>query len=153
MKERVQVHFIGETVRADKESIQNLDLGTFVRTVGYLSHSESVGYLLEADALLMLVHTFPSIVPGKTYEYMRAHKPVLVLSTANGETRKLLEQAGVGIWADPENVSDIAGKLIHLLERWENERLGIRPDDVFIKSFSRRKQAGQLARVFDAIAS
>ena len=49
----LQVHFVGEFDEESREWIPRLDLEHVVKTVGPVSHRESVGYLLRADTLLL----------------------------------------------------------------------------------------------------
>tara|TARA_B110000027_G_scaffold51677_1_gene56440 strand:+ start:341 stop:2263 length:1923 start_codon:yes stop_codon:yes gene_type:complete len=51
-------------------------------------------------------------IPGKLQTYMNSNKAIL--GFINGESKKILEESGVGIHANPENPFDLAEKIIYL---------------------------------------
>ena len=61
----------------------------------------------EADLLLLLAEKFVIQIPGKTYEYLRAGRPILAL-TPEGALANLLRRIGGGLVVSP---SDTAGVL------------------------------------------
>jgi glycosyltransferase involved in cell wall biosynthesis len=89
------------------------------------------------------------IVPGKTYEYLAARKPILAC-VPPGDTRGFVQKAGVGLVCDPTDVTGIAAILSDLLARHRDEGgLRCQPNDEFIERFERSRLTGDLAEVFD----
>ncbi len=69
-------------------------------------------YILASDmgaSVLKKVDTFKTIYSNKTFDYMACKKPVLLL--VDGVSRELVETAGCGTYAEPENAPDIAEKI------------------------------------------
>ena len=70
-------------------------------------------YILGADvgmSVLKKVETFKTIFSNKTFDYMSCHKPVLML--IDGISRKLIEEADAGLYAEPENISEFRNKVM-----------------------------------------
>lgn len=55
-------------------------------------------------AILKKTDTFKTVYPNKVFDYMACSKPVLV--TIDGITRELIETAGCGYYAEPDNKED-----------------------------------------------
>ncbi len=74
--------------------------------------SEVFKYILMSDigvAVLRKTETFKTIYSNKTFDYMACRKPVV--AAIDGVTRKLIEQAQCGSFAEPENPADLADKI------------------------------------------
>lgn len=66
---------------------------------------EVVNYINAADicmAILKKTDTFKTVYPNKVFDYMSCKKPVFV--TIDGITKKLIEDASCGLYAEPENL-------------------------------------------------
>jgi glycosyltransferase involved in cell wall biosynthesis len=69
---------------------------------------EVMKYIMAADvgaSVLKKVDTFKTIYSNKTFDYMACKKPVLMV--IDGVSRKLVEEANCGVYAEPENVEAI----------------------------------------------
>tara|TARA_R110002050_G_scaffold204327_4_gene339808 strand:- start:6180 stop:7418 length:1239 start_codon:yes stop_codon:yes gene_type:complete len=74
-------------------------------------------YILASDvgsSILKRVDTFKTIYSNKTFDYMACKKPILLL--IDGVSKELVEKAECGIYAEPENILDIAQKVRTFLE-------------------------------------
>jgi glycosyltransferase involved in cell wall biosynthesis len=70
-------------------------------------------YILASDvgvSVLKKNDTFKTIYSNKTFDYMACKKPVLLL--IDGVSRKLLNNAKCGIYAEPENKSEILNVIV-----------------------------------------
>jgi glycosyltransferase involved in cell wall biosynthesis len=77
-------------------------------------------YIYASDfgiSALKNVSTFKSIYSNKTFDYMACKRPILML--IDGVSRKLVEDAGCGIYIEPENPPEFRQKLLQLLEQHE----------------------------------
>ena len=109
-----------------------------------LCRQETLQRMLTADLLLLLAEGWTLQIPGKTYEYLRAGRPILALTT-EGALADLLRRTG-GAWiADPSDEAAIA-RAIH------EAYAGSCPhtDAALIADFDRRRLAGQFAALFSA---
>ncbi|MCP9236769.1 glycosyltransferase family 4 protein [Lewinella sp. JB7] len=71
-------------------------------------------------SVLKRVDTFKTIYSNKTFDYMSCRRPILLL--IDGVSRELVETAGCGVYAEPENIRDIANKIRSIYSTTEDER-------------------------------
>jgi glycosyltransferase involved in cell wall biosynthesis len=69
-------------------------------------------YIIAADAgcsVLKRVDTFKTIYSNKTFDYMGCQTPILM--AIDGISRRLVDEAGAGLFVEPENPEDFAEKV------------------------------------------
>lgn len=153
----VEVLLAGPVSPEDREVVERSPAAGLVRFEGYLAHAQSVNLLRSADLLFLPMHSLPSdersrIVPGKTYEYMAARRPILA-AVPKGDARDFVRASGLGIVCEPD---DADGMLRILEERLAAFRAGVsqpEPDDAFIARFDRAVLTEQLATALDRAIS
>ena len=153
--DKVELALVGELTAADLALVQASPVAPHVKLLGYRSHAESVGWLKSADVLFLPNHTpldgGPAlIVPGKTYEYLAAERPILAMGPP-GDMRQFVasSRAGAALAGD-----DVAGAAEFLHRVYDAKRQGlscVEPDRGFIAGFDRRELARQLAGQMDRV--
>ena len=150
---RLRVDLIGWCDVAEgtlvSEAARTLGLADSVRVVGAVSRSETLRHLLGSDLLLLLAEAQPYQIPGKTFEYLRARRPILALTRSGAVTELLHDVPGVHI-VDPDDIAGIAAAVRAVYHQGEEGSSAPMPDTDFVSQFDRRRLAGQLARVLDA---
>lgn len=144
---------VGNVDKATQSWIDASPSRDVVDAVGYLSHDESVGRLLSADALFLHLHGLPPghrarIVPGKTYEYLASGRPILG-ALPEGDARDLLASRDRCVLADPCEPASIAQALEQLIERGSAIAQPPLADDN-LEPYDRREIARRMAGVLDA---
>jgi glycosyltransferase involved in cell wall biosynthesis len=153
-KNDLQCLFIGTASPADIKLSELFGVKDMVQYTGYLNHDECVSRLDDADVLLLPLHKTedsrdPLIVPGKTYEYLASGKPILGL-VPNGDCRNYLIASGQGFVAEPDNVGEISGSLLHILSlKKTHGRIPVKRADNYVQRFERSKLTQRLAGVLD----
>ena len=66
-------------------------------------------------AVLKKVDIFKTVYPNKVFDYMSAARPVIV--AIDGAARKLIEDAGAGIYVEPENAEEFANAVLKLKDK------------------------------------
>lgn len=69
-------------------------------------------YIFASDmgtSVLKNVETFKTVYSNKTFDYMACKRPILM--AIDGISRELVEEAGAGIFVEPENPVDFAAKV------------------------------------------
>ncbi len=155
LSKRVRVRLIGTIDDATRQCVTESRLQHVVELVNYLPHQESVDQLRIADALFLPLHGLPPgqrsrIVPGKTYEYLAARRPILACLPA-GDARELIERSGNEWCADPCDETAIAEALASLYEAWERGDLDRLQIPSWLASYGRRQLTARLAEIFDEI--
>src|SRR3954451_984884 len=82
------------------------------RIHGYLPHAEAVALMRSANLLFLPMHDLPdggraTIVPGKTYEYLAAGRPILA-ALPGGDARDILRAAGNAYLCSPGDTGAMA---------------------------------------------
>lgn len=116
-----------------------LDVGPF------LPRAQALVAYGQTDAFVLGYPDYPG-VPGKAYEFMAAGRPVLLLAPP-GETRGLLERAGVAVEVPPEPAAAEAA-VLRVVEAFRRGEPLVRPDPAFADGF---RQEAQLARAVELL--
>lgn len=153
----VEVLLAGHASPADREVVGGSPVAGIVRFVGYLAHEESVALLRSADLLFLPMHALPPgerarIVPGKTYEYLAARRPILG-AVPEGDARDFIRASGLGSVCDPTDAEEMLNILEDHLAAYRSGSPRPDADDAFIARFDRAVLTEQLAAVFDRALS
>lgn len=151
----VRVHCVGVLSATDQRLIDESPAKPLFSCSGYLNHAECLRYVRGADLLFLPMHKMPpgmraGLVPGKTYEYMAAGRPVLA-TLPESDARDFLTKAGTGVFAAP---GDVAGMLAALKEQhsvWQSGQAGKPWNGEYVQQFERRNLTRDLANFFDRI--
>ena len=149
---RIEVHLAGVLSEADLAEARR---SSVVRLHGYVSHAATVELLRSADLLFLPMQNLPegtraTIVPGKTYEYLAAGRPILA-AVPDGDARDLLARVPTATLCRPADVDGIADAVLGELRRKDRgERLPEVPA-ALLAPFARQQLTARLADVFDAV--
>jgi glycosyltransferase involved in cell wall biosynthesis len=148
---RLEVHLAGVLTDVDLLHARS----PAVRLHGYLSHADTLELLRTADALFLPMQDLPpgtraTIVPGKTYEYLAAGRPILA-AVPEGDARDILRDAGAAWLCRPADVDEMISILrVALVAHRAGERQPA-PRPEVVERFEYRRLAGELAAVFDGV--
>ena len=146
-----RLHFIGADVTGQLAArVRENHLDEYVNCSGYLPHHEAIHALRQADLLVYLVRpgSFPALIPGKTFEYMAAGKPVLAIGDCI-EGMQLLMQHAVVRHCDFDAIDAIERALLAFYKECQQPMPAkeILPPE----KFSRAAQAEKLIEIFATI--
>jgi glycosyltransferase involved in cell wall biosynthesis len=148
-----RLHFIGADVTGQLAGwIKQNELEQYVRRSGYLSHREAITEIRRADLLVYLVRpgSFPALIPGKTFEYIAAGKPVLAIGDCIEGMQLLMQHTRFRHCA----FEAIDAIQLALLAFFQEFRHGSRPQRFTPPAeFSREWQAKKLAEIFSSLHS
>ncbi|MDZ7300740.1 MAG: glycosyltransferase [candidate division KSB1 bacterium] len=146
-----KLHFIGADVTGNLAVwMHENQLAEYVTASGYLSHREAVRALRHADLLVYLVRPgiFTTYIPGKTFEYLAAGKPILAIGDRIEGMQLLLEHAPVRHCAF-EAVDAIRCALLAFYQEFRSNTLPKAAPPP--QEFSREWQARKLAEILSAL--
>lgn len=158
MRVSIQVNLLGTVIEKHRRLISDLGLEDVVTYRGYVPHNEAIE-AQSASALLLLIleQSRPRMecaIPGKTFEYLAAHKPILALVPPDGEAANLIRETGAGVVVAPKDVSGIEKALEKMYQDYcEKGRISYQPDDAIIVQYAYPNLARKLADVLDEVVS
>jgi glycosyltransferase involved in cell wall biosynthesis len=154
LRTTIKVHFAGVVSETDRMIAARSPVA---HLHGYLAHRETTELLRSADLLFLPMQDLPAgmragLVPGKTYEYLAAGRPILA-AVPEGDARDLLREAGNALICSPSDVTAMADLIAGELARWRDGRPTPAPRPDVVARYERRGQAEQLARVLDSVVA
>ena len=124
-----------------------------MRATGYVPHREAIALTRSADLLFLPMYNVApgmraATVPGKTYEYLAARRPILAAVPA-GDLRDILAEAGNAHLCAPDDVEGLATAIEAQL--LNPEVVPAAAPDALLDRFERRRLTEKLASVLDAV--
>ncbi len=110
-----------------------------------VSQRESVKKMLECQALLVTIKKEQgsrTAIPGKTFEYLRAGKPILAVAD-DGALRDMFKNHQQFYFCYPGSVADVKRTLVRLFDDWKSGRFQVMAMDE-LRRFDRRHLSLQL---------
>jgi colanic acid biosynthesis glycosyl transferase WcaI len=143
---------------ADKERIVELAAARGLTNIIFLGQQprETIpSYVSASDlCLVMLKKTelFKTVIPTKLLEYMACERPVVV--AVDGQARKIIEEAGAGVFVEPEDCQALVKAIIELARNPDQRRrMGASGRHYIVSGFSREKTARDYITVLKALGS
>lgn len=153
-KEDLQFVFVG---RFGDEVINMFEEASFkdrIETIGYVTHSESISYLLKSEALLLIVDEAKEseeIVPGKVYEYLGTKQPLFAIAPNNSAIAQLISETEAGLIAHQSEIDRIADNFLQYYNAWKNGENLVTPNITEIEKYERRNATKKLAELLDEL--
>ena len=108
--DKLEVRFIGVVNEVINKPIslmlEEQSMTDFVTVKGQVPHSEALRQMHEADLLLLFAPNFSYQIPAKTFEYIAARRPILVLAE-DGATADLIREVNAGLVVNQEDFEEI----------------------------------------------
>jgi len=84
-----------------------------------IAYRDALEEMMAVDALLVMqASNCNAQIPAKIYEYLRARKPILGLTDPNGDTARVLKNAGINTQARLDSTAEIVKQLPLLLDQY-----------------------------------
>jgi len=151
-RRRLRVKLAGAFDSGYADRAEALGLTGIVTFMGPRPHHETRALQRAADALLLWkVRGFPTMVPGKLYEYLDAGRPLVAVLEPGEEATGLATRAGATV-VRPGDRAALAAAIEHLYVAWRegNPVRGARPD--WLDGHTRAARSAELARHLDRLA-
>lgn len=140
------IRFVGNVSDSKLEDFKSAGLYENIELVNYVPHHESIEYLYNSSALLLVIPDFKGneeILTGKLFEYLATGKPIVGIGPKDGDANKVIQDSKSGEMFDYTNVKSIYYYLKSLIE---NEKQGGSPENVRLR-YSRKNLTKQLEGV------
>jgi hypothetical protein len=155
-KSKFVIKFVGRFGDEVKEMFETTTVKECIETISYMPHGESIVTLLRSDALLLIVDEIAGsdqVVPGKVYEYLGAHKPVLAIAPVNGAIAGLLRETRAGETAEHADHETIATIFLRYYRAFWGEETIPAPDENAVKQYERKESTRKLATILDSLTT
>jgi glycosyltransferase involved in cell wall biosynthesis len=116
--------------------------------MGYIPHDEVIKQYEEASVLLLLLNQSDNAkghIPGKFFEYMAAHTPILALGTKGGDVDKILAEMQCGLFAEYGDSEAITQWLSEQIQKPKEKQ-----DDSSVDKYSRKALTKKISEIIDA---
>jgi glycosyltransferase involved in cell wall biosynthesis len=123
----VVARFAGDFRAADREWVEELDLGDRLELLSYVPHRQALELQRDSEANLLLLPEAAGrgrVVPsGKIFEYLAAERPILAAVPPDGAAAELVRETGSGVVVAPDDVRGLREALLGLHARWRAGKL------------------------------
>lgn len=143
IKKFIKIRLVGLMRKSHLKMIRKYKLEEIVIPVGFVTHKESVNYLLSSDILWLMLNDDVR-TPGKLWEYFGAKKPILA-TIPDGSMKQLCLQYKASIVVSPKNIDEIKNALSKFYSLWKDGELPI-SDEQFVAQFDRKLLTENLAK-------
>jgi hypothetical protein len=154
---KVRFVFVGRMGGEIRDYVMKSPLNRSIEYIPYVTHSESINYLMNADAMLLLIDEdkySKMILSGKVFEYLGAAritgKPIFAIA-GNGEAKDLIEETKAGIVTPHNNPMQLKENFLKLYNGFFENKQTFSPDPEAIKKYERKLLTEQLARLFNEL--
>jgi len=96
---RIQIIFIGLGGNVVRENINRYNIEKYVKIIGQLPHQKALEYMCRSHLLLLIKATGKwsyGQIPGKFFEYIGSHNPVLCIGPQKSEVADLIRDNKLG---------------------------------------------------------
>jgi hypothetical protein len=152
---RLKFIFVGRMGGDIQNYIINSPLKNSIECIPYVPHSDSINFLMQADAMLLLIDEdkySKMILSGKVFEYLGAAqitgKPVFAIA-GDGEAKDLLEETAAGIVSPHNNPGLLQENFLKLYNGFFENNKTFSVNKEAIKNYDRKLLTGKLAEVFN----
>lgn len=146
----IKVRFVGRVDPKFLEAFQAF--GNMIEHIPYVTHQESIRYLLRSHVLLLIIDNAPaskSIITGKLYEYIGARRPILALAP-DGEAAELIRELEAGEVLDVDNVTGVKESCINFYYQWRQGIL-FKQESPILHEYQRNKLTKKLIKIFESV--
>lgn len=153
-KDKLHIRFVGRFGNEIVEMFRNASFHDSIEEVGYVTHNESIEYLIRSDALLLVVDESKEseeIVPGKVYEYVGVNRPIIAIAPVKSAIADLMAETGSGLIAHQSEIEKIADIILKYYHNWQSGNTEFKPNGAIVKSYERRQATGKLAEYLNKL--
>lgn len=148
----IRIRFVGAVSIEIRARIKEKKLEPLVEYIDYVTHPESIRFLLKSTALLLVVPQILDrksvIIPGKLFEYLAARKNIVCIGPKACDASTIVEACGSGKGFDYNDKEGILNYLEELKTKWvQNYNMDIQNEEY--KTYSRKNLTHAFASVIN----
>ncbi len=154
LKDKIRLHLVGfpceEVMRYAKQNDELRDITEFH---GFLPKREDTLQMMRSSDYLVLCWGRRELsrlaIAGKTYDYLRAGRPILAVTATGGGIEELVQSAGAGWVLPPDDTAAIKRVLAQIFGDLKKQSLNGPARPEYVAQFRWDRLAEPLAHAFD----
>jgi glycosyltransferase involved in cell wall biosynthesis len=151
-KNDLKLKFAGVVSNDIVSSISEFGLIDNCEFLGYVSHSEALQLQYNSQVLLLIEINSPetrSIIPGKLFEYLAAHRPILALGPIGSDIQEILDETNGGQFYNYLENTLLKNYILELYADFRRGSLSVSSKG--IEKYSRRELTREMAKVIEEL--
>jgi glycosyltransferase involved in cell wall biosynthesis len=150
--DKLHLRFVGRFGSEVHEMFEKVSFRDSIEIIGYVPHEQSIEFLLQSDALLLVVDEAKEseeIVPGKVYEYVGVHRPIIAIAPPRSAIAGLLEETGAGKVAHQSDIEGCMRIIAAYYRDWLDNPAHTGNRNAAVDAYERRALTGKLAALLE----
>jgi glycosyltransferase involved in cell wall biosynthesis len=151
-KNDLKLKFAGAVSDDIIASITEVGLDANCELLGYVSHSEAIQLQHNAQVLLLVEIDRPetrSIIPGKMFEYLAAHRPIIGLGPVGSDIEGILNHTNSGRFFNYLEETQLKKYILELYTAFKQGTLSVASSG--IEKYSRRELSREMANLIKTL--
>ena len=152
---KIRLSFYGYVYERTKELIRGIPaIASCCEFHPAVSHQESHDVAKRSDLLFVMIgRRHLDNQPSKFFVYLGHHKPVLVVGPLGNPIQKIVEDLGIGIYADVDNPDSIEAALCNLIDHYGQYAKAFEINQAKVEAYSAKNVADRWIEILDQIDS
>jgi len=145
----IELHFVGHFKRENRRIVKRLKLQSFVKEIGYLTHTEAVKRIISSDVLWLMLpndERMNNVTPGKIFEYFGTYKPILAC-LPEGISKSVISDYEASFITKPNDINEIKNAMLKIHKLFLANQLP-KPNEEYVDKFNRIKLTKDLTKIF-----
>ena len=152
---KLRLSFYGYVYEGAKELIRNHPLiANRCQFYPAVSHQESHDVAENSDLLLVMIgRRHRDNQPSKFFVYLGHHKPVLVVGPLGNPIQAIVENLGIGVYADVDRPDSIEAGMRQLMDHYEHYVKAFEINQTKVQAYSAKNVAEKWVKILDKVDS
>ena len=143
-----KLKLVGRTSPEILATISEFKLDIYLDNIGYVSHLEAIKIQKSVQVLLLIEidsEQTKCIIPGKLFEYMKTHRPIVALGPEGSDVASILKKTQTGTYFEYDQKEELKMHIEGLYEQFKAGNLQVSP--IGIQKYARKSLTKKLVEV------
>jgi glycosyltransferase involved in cell wall biosynthesis len=144
----LEIKLIGAVSPEVLETIAQFGLNPYLKTLGYVSHSEAIAQQRKSQVLLLIEinsQDTKSIIPGKLFEYMVSGRPIIAIGPQGSDFAEIIYNTNTGVFFDYSEKMKLKSVLLGFYNQFLEGKL--HSNAVGLQQYSRKSLTEKLVEI------
>jgi hypothetical protein len=152
LRRELVIRLVGKNDVSVYDEIERSGLTPNLERIDYLPHAQIAPIQQRSKVLLLPINDTPNvmgIIPGKIFEYLAAQRPILVIGKEDGDSARIVREAGAGVICGFEEKEKIKAEVMKMFSAGNN----LQGSSSGIQHYSRKELAGKMAELMNRLSA